>query len=81
MMFMVAPKVIHLLSEILGEEEEGITEQTEFTKEYRIEPIDVAKLVIAAEKEFDIAIPDDEAASFLSVGDVVKYVNRVFDNY
>ncbi len=69
-------KVIHLLAEILGEDERDITEQTEFTDEYGIEPIDVAKLVIAVEKEFDIIIYDDEAANFYNVDDVVRHINK-----
>lgn len=78
---MVMYKVAHLLAEILGEDDEDITEQTEFTQEYGIEPIDVAKLVIAVEKKFDITIYDDEAAVFRSVGDLVRYVNKVLESY
>lgn len=78
---MVIQKVAHLLAEILGEDEEDITEQTAFTKEYGIEPIDAAKLIIAIEKTFDITIHDDEAAGFQNVGDAVKYVDKILDSY
>ncbi len=73
---MVLHKIAYLLAEILGEDEEDITEQTEFTKEYGIEPVDVARLVIAAEEQFDISIHDDEAALFKNVGDVVRHVSK-----
>ena len=78
---MISQKIARLLAEILGEDEEDITEQTEFTQEYGIDLVDVAKLVIAVEKEFDITIYDDEAAGFKNVGDFVRYVNKVFDSY
>lgn len=78
---MITEKVAYLLAEILGEDEEDITEQTAFTKEYGIEPIDVAKLVIAVEKKFDIVIHDDEAAGFQNVGDVVRHINKEHENY
>jgi len=74
-------KIAHLLAEILGEDDEDITEQTEFTEEFRIKPVDVAKLVIAVEKEFDIIIYDDEAAIFKNVGNVVRHVKNVLDSY
>lgn len=77
---MVLKAITHLLAEILGEDEEDITAQTEFTREYGIEPIDVAKLVIAVEKQFDITIYDDEAAVFKSVGDVARHVKKVLDS-
>lgn len=78
---MMIKKIARLLAEILGEDDKDITEQTEFTQEYRIDPVDVAKLVIAVEKEFDITIYDDEAACFKNVGDVVRHVDKVFDSY
>lgn len=76
---MVAEIVAYLLAEILGEDEEDITEHTEFTEEYGIELIDVAKLVIAVEKKFDITIHDDEAAGFQNVGDVVRHIDKVYE--
>lgn len=78
---MTIEKVVYLLAEILGEYEEDITEQTEFTEEYGIEPIDVARLVIAIEKKLDITIHDDEAAGFQNVGDVVRYIDKVRESY
>ena len=60
---MIPEKVAYLLAEILGQDEEDITEQTAFTEEYGIEPIDVAKLVIAVEKKFDIAIQNEDSGS------------------
>lgn len=78
---MIIEKVAYLLAEILGEDEEDITEQTKFTEEYGIEPIDVAKLVIAIEKKFAITIYDDEAAGFLNVGDVARHIGKVHESY
>lgn len=78
---MITKQVAYLLAEILGQEEEDITSQTEFTEEYGIEPIDLAKLVIAAEHKFGITIYDDEAAGFRTVGDVVRHINTVRETY
>lgn len=78
---MITKQVAYLLAEILGQEEDDITNQTEFTEEYGIEPIDLARLVIAAETKFGITIYDDEAAGFRTVGDVVKHINTVRETY
>lgn len=78
---MITKKVSYLLAEIIGEDEEDITEQTAFTEEYGIEPIDVAKLVIAVEKKFYITIHDDEAAGFQNVGDIVRHINKERESY
>lgn len=76
---MTASKVAYLLAEILGVEEDGITEETAFTKEYGIEPIDVAKLVIAAEKKFHVTIYDDEASAFQTVADVADHIDKILE--
>lgn len=73
---MVLNKVIYLLAEIIGVDDEDINERTEFTEEYEIGPIDVAKLIIAVEKEFNIVVHDDKAAFFENVKDVMDYIKN-----
>ena len=73
---MVLNKVIYLLAEIIGVDDEDINIKTKFTEEYGISPIDVAKLIIAVEEEFNIVVHDDKAAFFENVGDVVDYVEN-----
>ena len=74
---MVLSKVTNLLAEIIGVDDEDINEKTEFTEEYGISPIVVAKLIIAVEEEFNIVIYDDKAAFFKNVGDLLEYINSV----
>ena len=71
---MVFKKVVTLLSEIISVDHDDITADTEFNQEYGIEPIDLAKLIIAAEKKFKITIHDEDVGSFRKVGDLVKYI-------
>lgn len=71
---MIANKTIYLLAEIIGVDDEDINLKTKFTEEYGISPIDVAKLIIAVEEEFNIIIHDDRAVFFRNVGDVVDYI-------
>lgn len=78
---MVLDKIIELLSEIVGIDENDITEETEFTKEFGIEPIDIAKLIITAEKKFNIKIYDEYVSSFQNIGDLVLYIEETLDSY
>lgn len=78
---MVLDKIIELLSEIVGIDENDITEKTKFTKEFGIEPIDIAKLIITAEKNFDIKIYDEYVSSFQNIGDLVLYIEETLDSY
>lgn len=78
---MVLDKIIELLSEIVGIDENDITEKTKFTKEFGIEPIDIAKLIITAEKKFNIKIYDEYVSSFQNIGDLVLYIEETLDSY
>ncbi len=77
---MVTNKIISLLAEIIGVDEGDINEETEFTEDYGIGPIDVTELIITVEEEFNIIIYDDEAIFFESVGDIVNYISDVISS-
>jgi len=42
--------------------------------------LDVVEFVMEVEKEFNIAIPDDEATKLTTVGDAVKYIESHIKN-
>lgn len=68
--------MIALLCDIISASEYDISENTPFTPEYDIEPIDVAKLMIEIEKRFEITIHDEDVHTFQTLKDVVKYVDE-----
>ena len=74
---MVFQKVAKILTEIIGIDDEDITNETELTSEYGIKPIDVAKLVIECEKKFNITIHDEDVHNFRCVNDIVEYIKRI----
>lgn len=78
---MVLDKIIELFSEIVGIDENDISEETEFTKEFGIEPIDIAKLIIMVEKKFNIKIHDEYVSGFQNIGDLVLYIEEALDSY
>ncbi len=55
-------------------------ESTQVTPETRIldlgDSLDAVELVMAAEEEFDIEIPDEAAEKLVTVGDVIAYLQK-----
>lgn len=81
MIYVVLKEIIKLLSEIVGIDEDDLSEKTKLTKDFGIEPIDLASLIIKAEKKFNINIYDEYISSFRNIGDLVLYIEDELDNY
>jgi len=60
----------------LGVDEAKITETAAFVNDLGADSLDVVEFVMEVEKEFNIAIPDEEAAKLVTVGDAVKYIDN-----
>ena len=67
-------KILKIMEEQLGIDVAGITEETTFREDLRIDSLDLYELVTALEDEYGIEIPDDVAENFTKVSDIVKYV-------
>ncbi len=67
-------KVKKIVAEKLGVPEAKVTEEASFVNDLGADSLDVVEFVMEVEKEFDITIPDEEAAKLATVGDAVKYI-------
>ena len=67
-------KVKKIVSEKLGVPEAKVTEEASFVNDLGADSLDVVEFIMEVEKEFDITIPDEEAAKLATVGDAVKYI-------
>ncbi|HBS76460.1 MAG: acyl carrier protein [Pseudomonadota bacterium] len=67
-------KVKKIVAEKLNVKEDTITEASTFVNDLGADSLDVVEFVMEVEKEFDITIPDEEAAKLNTVGDAVKYI-------
>lgn len=63
-----------LLVEELQVKEEAITLDAELTSDLGINSIELADLVMLCEEKFDLSIEDEDLHSFITVGDVVNYL-------
>ena len=67
-------KVKKLLVEELGINPDDVTMDAELSTDLNINSLELADLVITCEEEFNIVIDDEELHNFVTVGDVVKYL-------
>ena len=72
----IASKVKAIIVDKLGVDENEVTPEASFTNDLGADSLDTVELIMEFEKEFDIAIPDDQAETIVTVGDAVKYVEE-----
>ena len=76
---MVIHKVRSLLASILGMEQEEVSSKMPLSKNTGVEPIDIASLIIACEKQFKLTIHDEDVLLFKTVADLAAYIDRTID--
>lgn len=74
---MVILKVKKLLVEIIGVEAEDVTARMPLTKDNGVDPLDIAKLIIACEREFKVTIHDEDVLDFHCAGDIAAYIDNL----
>ena len=70
-------KVKELLVEELQINPDDITMDAELSKDLNINSIELADLVMLCEEKFNIEISEDNANEFVTVGDVVNYLEAL----
>ena len=71
---MVFEKIRAILAEQFGEDENGITLETNLADDLGADSLDLTDLVMAIEDEFELEIPEDTIANVKTVADVVSYI-------
>lgn len=67
-------RVVAIIVDKLGVDEAEVTPEASFTNDLGADSLDTVELIMEFEKEFNIAIPDDQAEKIATVGDAVKYI-------
>ena len=70
----ISTKVKAIIVDKLGVDENEVTIEASFTNDLGADSLDTVELIMEFEKEFNIAIPDDQAEKISSVGEAVKYI-------
>jgi acyl carrier protein len=72
----VKTKVVAIIVDKLGVEETEVNNEASFTNDLGADSLDTVELIMEFEKEFNIAIPDDQAENIQTVGDAVSYIEE-----
>ncbi len=72
----VHSKVVTIIVDKLGVEAVEVTSDASFTNDLGADSLDTVELIMEFEKEFNIAIPDDQAENIQTVGDAVSYIEE-----
>ena len=72
----ISSKVKSIIVDKLGVEESEVTNEASFTNDLGADSLDTVELIMEFEKEFNIAIPDDQAENIQIVGDAVSYIEK-----
>lgn len=70
----IANKVTAIIVDKLGVDESEVTPEASFTNDLGADSLDTVELIMEFEKEFNIAIPDDQAEKIGTVGEAIKYI-------
>jgi acyl carrier protein len=70
----VAAKVKAIIVDKLGVDESEVTLEASFTNDLGADSLDTVELIMEFEKEFDLAIPDDQAEKISTVGEAIKHI-------
>ena len=68
-------RVKAILVDKLGVDEAEITKESSFTTDLGADSLDTVELIMEFEKEFNIAIPDDQAEKIQTVGQAIDYIS------
>ena len=69
-------RVAEIIVEQLGVSHEEISPDASFVEDLGADSLDIVELVMAMEEEFDVEIPDDDAARIERIRDAVAYLKQ-----
>jgi len=72
----IKDRVIGIIVDKLGVEESEVALESSFTNDLGADSLDTVELIMEFEKEFNIAIPDDQAENIATVGEAIKYISE-----
>ncbi|GAA0873968.1 acyl carrier protein [Wandonia haliotis] len=72
----IKSRVVSIIVDKLGVEESEVNNEASFTNDLGADSLDTVELIMEFEKEFNIAIPDDQAEKIQTVGDAISYIEE-----
>ena len=63
-----------IVNEVAGIDEADVQLDKSFTNDLDCDSLTMVEVVVAAEEQFDVKIPDDEVKNLNTVGDAVNFI-------
>lgn len=73
-MLSIAERVTKIIVDKLSVDEGEVTPSANFIKDLGADSLDTVELIMEFEKEFDVAIPDEQAEKIQTVGDAIAFI-------
>jgi acyl carrier protein len=70
----IEARVKSIIVDKLGVDEKEVSPQASFTNDLGADSLDTVELIMDFEKEFNIAIPDEQAEKINTVGEAIAYI-------
>ncbi|MGL4742139.1 MAG: acyl carrier protein [Sarcina sp.] len=67
-------KVKEIIAEKLSVDADSVKMESTFVDDLGADSLDVVELIMSLEEELEMEIPDEDAAEFITVADVVEYI-------
>lgn len=73
-------EILEVIKEILSKQlkvdVDTIDENTNIVADLGADSLDVVEMLMTIEEEYDVVVPDDVVTTFVTVGDVARYVEN-----
>jgi len=73
----LARKVIAIIAETLAQPESSIAESKHFLEDLGADSLDMVEIMMAAEENLGVAIPENVQERIRTVGDAIDYLEKV----
>lgn len=72
----IEEKTIALVADFLGVEKSKVTKETRFKKDLDADSLDMVEMTMIFEKEFTIAISDEDLKGIVTIGDAINCISK-----
>ena len=73
---MIFDEIKDIIIDQLQVDESEVTMDTNLMKDLSADSLDAVEIIMAIEEEYGIEFPDEDAETFQTVGDLVRYVEE-----
>jgi acyl carrier protein len=70
----IADRVKAIIVDKLGVEDAEVIPAANFIQDLGADSLDTVELIMEFEREFDVAIPDEQAEKITTVGDAIEFI-------